>query len=265
MTEDVTVPSGVAGAPPLKLTGLVIAQDEERDLPRCLESLAFCDERLVIDGGSRDRTAQVAEAAGARVVVHPWPGYAAQRSFGLDEARGEWILAVDADEVVDAQLRAAVLEAVAAPSAAAYRVRVQNWLGKRRLRFGGVGSDDHLRLVPRQGTGVTVALVHEAYRVKGRVDTLPGALIHHSYASLSEFAQKLDRYSSLGALDAYARNRRLGSLTAMARLPWGFFKRYVLQLGLLDGYAGFTYAALQAYGDFLKGAKVIELVEGAEP
>ena len=251
--------------PAFKLTGLVIAQDEERDLPRCLESLAFCDERLVIDGGSRDKTVQIAEAAGARVVTHPWPGYAVQRRFGLDKSRGEWILAVDADEVVDEELRKSVLEAVASPHASGYRVRVQNWLGRRRLRFGGVGSDDHLRLVPREGTGVSVKLVHEAYLVKGRVDTLSGALVHHSYASLTELAQKVNRYSSLGALDAFARNRRLSHVAAMARLPWGFFKRYVLKLGFLDGYAGFVWAAMQAYGDFLKGAKIVELAESSDP
>jgi glycosyltransferase involved in cell wall biosynthesis len=245
----------------VNLTGLVIAQDEERDLPRCLEALSFCDERLVIDGGSQDRTAEVAKAAGARVLVHPWPGYAAQRRYGLSAAGCPWVLAVDADEVVNVKLRTAIVEALKAPQALGYEVRVESWLAGRRLRFGGVGSDFHLRLLQREGTLVTKALVHEGYRVRGPVGRLPGALVHHSYADVAELAQKVDRYSSLGAMDAYARGRRPSRAMAMARLPFGFTKRYLFQLGFLDGYAGFTFAAVQAYGDFLKGAKLRELME----
>ena len=174
----------------MKLTGLVIATDEAADLPACLESLSFCDEMLVVDGGSRDATVDVARDAGARVLVNPWPGYAAQRRLGLEASLGEWVLAIDADERVDARLRGAVLEAVRSSEAVAgYRVRVQAWLFGRRLRFGGMGHDDHLRLLRRDRAGVVEHAVHEHFSVDGETRLLPGALVHRSFASLSEAAQ----------------------------------------------------------------------------
>lgn len=246
----------------MRLTGLVIAQDEARDLPACLAALAFCDERLVIDGGSRDDTIALAAAAGARVVSNPWPGYAAQRRFGLAQAQGEWVLAVDADEQVDARLREAVLRAVAAGGEAAgpagHRIRVQNWFLGRRLRFGGVGHDDHLRLVRRAQATVVERRVHEGFAVPGPIGQLPGALLHRSYADLSEAVRKLDAYATLGAAEAHAAGRRMSRLVAALRLPFGFWRRYLLLLGFLDGYPGFVHAALQAQGDFLKGAKLRE-------
>jgi glycosyltransferase involved in cell wall biosynthesis len=248
----------------MKLTGLVIATDEERDLPRCLEALSFCDERLVIDGGSSDRTVEVARAAGARVAINPWPGYAAQRRFGLEASEGEWVLAVDADEVVDARLREAILKEIHAPGSgrpAGFRVRVQAHLAGRRLRFGGVGHDDHLRLLRRDRAAVVSRAVHEFFAVDGEQPLLPGALIHHSFADLSEALQKADRYSTLAAGERFAKGQRISRPVAALRLPWSFLRRYVLFLGFLDGYAGFVHAALQAHVDFLKGAKLRELME----
>lgn len=252
----------------MKLTGLIIATDEERDLPGCLESLSFCDELLVIDGGSRDATVQRALDAGARVLVNPWPGYAAQRRFGLAASRGDWVMAIDADELVDARLREAILAAVNAPGAseaAGFRVRVQAWFSGRRLRFGGMGHDDHLRLLRRDRAQVVEHAVHELFTVEGPSALLPGALIHRSFADLCEAVQKADRYSTLAASEQFSAGRRMSRLVAALRLPWSFVRRYFLFLGLLDGYAGFVNAALLAYADFLKGSKLRERMEQEPP
>jgi glycosyltransferase involved in cell wall biosynthesis len=248
----------------MKLTGLVIATDEERDLPACLESLAFCDELVVIDGGSTDGTVDAALDAGARVIANPWPGYAAQRRFGLAAARGEWVLAVDADERVDDELRRAVggaLASEAATQAAGFRVRVRAWLFGRPLRFGGMGHDDHLRLFRRAQVKIEAHAVHERFAVDGPTRLLPGTLIHRSFASLTEAALKAERYSSLAAREQFNGGRRMSRAVAALRLPWAFLRRYLLFLGFLDGYPGFVNAALLAYADFLKGAKLRELVE----
>ncbi len=248
----------------MKLTGLVIATDEERDLPACLESLSFCDELLVIDGGSRDATVQLALDAGARVLVNPWPGYAAQRRFGLAASRGDWVMAIDADERVDGRLREAILAAVNRPQASevgGFRVRVQAWFGGKRLRFGGLGHDDHLRLLRRDRAQVVEHAVHELLAVEGPSALLPGALIHRSFADLSEAVQKADRYSTLAVSEQFPAGRRLSRWLAALRLPWSFLRRYVFFLGVLDGYAGFVSAALLAYTDFLKGAKLRERME----
>jgi glycosyltransferase involved in cell wall biosynthesis len=248
----------------IRLTGVVLAQDEERDLPGCLAALSFCDELLVIDGGSRDQTVEVARRAGARVVQNPWPGYGAQRQFSLGKARGDYVLAVDADEVADDALRAGIAQALAVPAPlAGYDVRVANHFQGRELRFGGLRRDYHTRLFRRKGATYPDQL-HAGVRVDGPIGRLPGALRHESYRDLSEYLTKTDRYTSALARERHARGDRFCALRSAIRLPWGFAKRYLLQLGFLDGYPGFAHAALSAYYDFLKVAKLreIESVEG---
>jgi glycosyltransferase involved in cell wall biosynthesis len=244
----------------IRLTALVLAQDEEEDLPGCLASLSFCDERLVIDGGSRDRTVALARAAGARVVENPWPGHGAQYQFGLGEAQGEYVLVVDADEVVDAELAAAVRRVLAepAPKKVGYRIRVANHFQGRELRFGGLGRDYHTRLFRRAGASYPDR-IHSGVRLEGPLGTLEGTLQHQSYRDLSEYLTKTNRYTSIVAADRFARGERFHPLRAALRLPWGFFRRFVLQLGFLDGYPGFVHAVLSAQYDFLKVAKLREI------
>jgi len=243
----------------IRLSGVVLAQDEEQDLPRCLAALSFCDETLVIDGGSRDRTIELARDAGARVVQHPWPGYGAQRQFSLGEARGEFVLAVDADEMVDEELRAAVQQVMADPAPlAGYRVRVANRFMGRELRHGGLRRDYHTRLFRRDAASYPDQL-HAGARVAGPIGRLPGSLRHESYRDIADYIDKTNRYTSALAQERFARGQHAGPLRAAARIPWGFFKRYLLQLGFLDGYPGFAHAMLSAYYDFLKLAKLSEL------
>ena len=244
----------------MRLSGIVIAQDEERDLPRCLRSLAFCDEVVVVDGGSRDRTVERATKLGARVVVNAWPGYAAQRRFALAQAGGEYVLSLDADEWLSDELRASIISALGSTSPAeGYELRVQNRFCGRWLRFGGRGHDYHLRLFRRELAEYPDRQVHEGVRVRGRISRLADPLFHESYADLSEYLSKVDRYSTLAAQDRRARGARFSPLVAALRLPFGFLWRYCVQLGFLDGYAGFLHALLASYGDFLKLAKLREL------
>jgi glycosyltransferase involved in cell wall biosynthesis len=243
-----------------QLSGVVIAQDEERDLPRCLRSMAFCDELLVVDGGSRDRTVEAAHQAGARVVEHAWPGYSEQRRFALSQVTGDYVLSLDADEWVSDALREAIVKELAGGRpASGYELRVQNWFSGRWLRFGGRGHDYHLRLFRREAASYPDRRVHEGVEVRGEVRRLSGPLFHESYADLSDYLRKIDRYSTLSAEERQARGARFSPLIAAVRLPIGFFRRYLLQLGFLDGYAGFLHAVLAAYGDFLKLAKLREL------
>ena len=249
----------------MRLSGVVIAQDEERDLPRCLRSLSFCDELLVVDGGSRDRSVEEATKAGARVVANPWPGYSEQRQFALAQAKGEYVLSLDADEWVSDELREAIVRELAGSSPSeGYELRVQNRFCGRWLRFGGRGHDYHLRLFRRDRANYPERRIHEGVEVRGKIGRLAGPLFHESYADLSEYLRKIDRYSTLGAEERRARGGRFSPWIAALRLPFGFAWRYCVQLGFLDGYAGFAHAALAAYGDFLKLAKLRELEDSTD-
>jgi glycosyltransferase involved in cell wall biosynthesis len=244
----------------MRLSGVVIAQDEQRDLPRCLRSLGFCDELVVVDGGSHDGTVEEARKSGARVVENPWPGYAEQRRFALAQTSGDYVLSLDADEWVSDELREAILRELASPSPSdGYELRVQNRFCGRWLRFGGRGHDYHLRLFRRDRVSYPQRRVHEGAEVSGRVRRLPGPLFHESYADLSEYLRKVDRYSTLQAEERWVRGVRFSPWIAALRLPFGFAWRYLVQLGFLDGYAGFLHAVLATYGDFIKLAKLREL------
>jgi glycosyltransferase involved in cell wall biosynthesis len=236
----------------------IITKDEERDLPRCLASVPFATEVVVVDSGSTDATQELARQAGARVIEQAWLGYGPQKAVALAACTSDWVLNLDADEALSPALAAEIPAALERAGVDGYRLPFSTEMFGRTLHYGGLGGETHLRLVRRAQATMSQASVHEGLAVPGRVETLRGPVLHHPYVDLAEYLQKLDRYTTLAAQARAAAGRRFSPLSAL-RLPWGFFKRYLLQLGFLDGYAGFTYAALSAFYDFLKEAKLREL------
>lgn len=240
------------------LSLIVIARDEERDLPRCLASVPCASERIVVDSGSRDRTMELARAAGAQVLEHAWEGYGAQKAFALGQAHGEWVLSLDADEELSPALAAELPAALRRTDVAGYRLRFQSELFGTTLRHGGFGGERHLRLFRRERARIAPAALHEGFAVEGRVETLEAPVLHRPYASISEYLRKLDDYTTLAAQERRAGGRRFRVLSVL-RWPFGFVRRYLLWGGFLDGYAGFLAAALGATYDLLKDAKLREL------
>lgn len=245
----------------MRLSVIVIAKDEERDLPACLESVGFADEIVVVDAQSTDRSRELAQAAGAKVVVRPWPGHAAQKAFALSQATGDWVLSLDADERCSEELKAAIPTLVADSSVDGYLVRFETWAFGRRQRFGGRWSERHLRLFRREKASFPPREVHESAEVSGRIEKVDAPIVHHTVRDLDELVGKLNRYSTLGALERFKQGKRF-SVLSYFRLPWGFFKRYVLWLGVLDGWDGYVQARLGATYDFLKYAKLRDLETG---
>lgn len=242
-----------------RLSVTIIARDEERDLPACLESVAFADEIVVVvDSSSRDRTRDIAQAAGAKVLERPFQGFAAQKQFALEQASGDWVLNLDADERCSSALREAIAGAIARGGVGGYQVRFETWLFGRRARFGGFAGERHLRLFRREGARYPPRSVHEGVEVEGKVLALDAPIRHDTYRSLEEYLDKINRYTSAAAADRFAAGRRFSAL-AVARGGWGFLRRYVLQLGFLDGYTGLVFAAMSGLYDFLKIAKLADL------
>jgi len=241
-----------------RLSVIVIAKDEERDLPDCLASVKFADEIVVVDAQSSDHTRELAEAAGARVIVRPWPGHAAQKAFALAQATGDWVLSLDADERCSEELKAAIPSLISRDGVDGYLVRFRTWAFGRRQRFGGRWSERHLRLFRREKASFPAREIHEGAEVAGTVAKLDAPILHQSYRTVAELSEKLDRYSTLGAVERFKRGKRFSWL-AVLRAPWGFLKRYVLWLGFLDGWDGLVQAALGARYDWQKVAKLKDL------
>lgn len=246
------------------ISAVLIAQDEERNLAGALDSVGFCDERLVVDGGSQDRTREIAEAAGARVVVNaPWPGFAVQRNVAVQRAEHDWVLCLDADERVTARLRGEI-EALRAAGfgRAGYRIpRVAFYLD-RWIRGTDWYPDHQLRLFDRRRGGWEGALVHEAVRVRGSVGRLRGEILHYPYADIAEHLRAIDRYTTLWARQAHDAGRRIGTLGLAIAPLLAFLRNYLLKRGALLGRAGLTVSLLNSYYTFVKLAKLQEETRG---
>jgi len=243
------------------LSAVLIAKDEEKDLPRCLESLKGLASEIVIviSADTTDSTEALARAAGAKTIRRAFDDYARQRQAGLDAATGDWCLWVDPDERVTPALAAEILEVPQNPSAAdGYDIPFEvTFLGKT-LRWGGLGSESHLRLFRRGKSRFTGGSLHEGISVDGRIDRLNGAIIHEPYKDLSDYLSKLDRYTTLAAEKRHAGGKRFCVFHHLV-LPWELFSRVVLKLGILDGRPGLIWAGLAATYSWLKYVKLREL------
>jgi glycosyltransferase involved in cell wall biosynthesis len=230
------------------ISALVIAQNAADSIERCVRGLAFADEIVVVDGGSVDATVAAARSLGARVFVHPWPGFAAQRRFALERAAHAWVFVCDADEEVTPALGAAIRAAVASAERGGpdgYRVRRRNQFLGAWIDVGPWARDTQLRLVRRDAVQVTDASVHEGYRVEGDVTTLEPPLLHYTHPTLSACVARMNAYTTLEARDRRGR-RRIHALDPLV-LPAGVFLNYYLVKGCWRaGVRGFLLAATTA-------------------
>ncbi len=248
--------SGSAAGGPARLSALIITRNEEANLPGCLASLhGVADEIVVLDSESTDGTVAIAQAAGARVALHRFAGFGAAKQRALEMATGTWVLSIDADEVVTPALADEVQRVVAAEREPnGYFVRRNVFFVGRRLRFGGMGNDWVLRLFRRSAARFSLDPVHEHVEVQGRTARLGAPLEHHSYRTLAEHVEKMNRYTDIQASVKAERGVRYRSWM-WVRLPWEVFARLVLRLGVLDGTPGVLFATMSAYSAWLKYAK----------
>jgi glycosyltransferase involved in cell wall biosynthesis len=243
-----------------RLSVCVITRDEAANIEACLRSVAFADEWIVVDSGSTDGTREIARAAGARVIERAWTGYVDQKNFALDQAAGEWVLFLDADERVSDALRAAILAVLDASDAKdGYTMPLLTRYLGRWIRHGGWYPDRKLRLF-RRGRGRWVGGdVHERAEVDGSVGALDGDLLHYSYASIADHLVTIDRYTTLSAEQKHRAGARAGPVSLVLRPAAKFAVTYVLRRGFLDGVPGLVVAVTGAFYVFLKYAKLWEL------
>ena len=239
----------------MRLSAIIITKNEAHNIAACLDSVAFCDERIVVDSGSMDDTVDIAKAKGARVVAHDWHGFGPQKNFALLLATGEWVLSIDADERVSAALAREIMAAIAAPRADGYEIpRMSSFLG-RDIRRGGLSPDYVLRLFRRGTARFTADLVHERLVCTGAVARLRAPLHHHTVTRLEEAISRIDRYSTAGAEMLLASGRRVSFMSGIGHGLWTFFRVYVLRLGFLDGREGFLLAVANAEGSYYRYMK----------
>ena len=240
----------------MNISATIITLNEERNLPRAIESLRCCDEILVVDSGSTDGTVEVAEKHGARVLDANWRGYAGQKNYASDQAAHDWVLSIDADEALSEDLEAEIWQIKkGGPQYDAYTVpRMAQYLGRWILHSGWY-PDRKIRLFDRRKAKWVGQFVHESVVSTGRVGALEGKLLHYTCGSLSEHLKSMDRFTTLAAEELVAGGKSVGARRLLVDPPWTFFKTYFLQGGYLDGLEGFVIAHMAAQYTFLKYAK----------
>ncbi|MGE4504544.1 MAG: glycosyltransferase family 2 protein [Desulfovibrionaceae bacterium] len=251
------------------ITGLVLTYNGERLLEKCLQSLDFCDEVLVVDSESTDATADIARRMGARVLTRAWEGPVPQFRFALERIDSDWVVSLDQDEFLSPELRAAILVRLRkekpAESLAGYFVHRRSFYFNRFLKHSGWYPDRLLRVFRPGRMEVTASGAHYHFHPQGETATLDADIVHYPYRNFREHLEKINSYAEQGAADLRARGRRGGLVRALAHAKLRFFKLYVLKLGLLDGRAGLINALAGAYYAFQKHLRVMEKGDWGAP
>ncbi len=245
----------------LKISACVTAGNEEDKIAACLASLTWCDEVIVVDSFSQDKTYEISKQYTSHVYQHPWEGYIAQKNYIRSLAHHPWILFVDADEVVSDELRAEIeAEFARGPGpTAGYRFpRMVHYLGKW-IHHGEWYPDIKLRLFRKDLGHSEGQEPHDRVVVDGPVQTLRSPLYHFTYDNLADHIHTLNRFSSISASEKFSRGEPFNWSDLFFRPPWRFFKSYVLKHGFLDGRQGFIISLMSSFGVFIKYAKLMEL------
>jgi glycosyltransferase involved in cell wall biosynthesis len=240
----------------MKLSATIITLNEERNIARALESLRCCDEVVVVDSGSIDRTGEIAAKLGARVVESPWGGYAHQKNFAAESASNDWILSIDADEALSEALEGEIWQIKKnGPKFDGYTMpRLAQYMGRWILHSGWY-PDRKIRLYNRQKARWVGEFVHESVQVDGSIGHLESDLLHFTCDSLSEHLKTMDRYTTLAAEQLIAQQKPVKMQHLLVDPPWTFLRSYFLRRGFLDGLEGLTIAYMAALYNYVKYAK----------
>jgi glycosyltransferase involved in cell wall biosynthesis len=242
-----------------RITANLITLDEERNLAACLESLAWVDEIVLVDGGSQDRTVEIARRYTERVFVHRFDSYAAQRNRALDRSTGEWICSIDADERVPAELAREIRRRAGDADAnlSGFWVPIRSRIFGRRFRYCGTQGECKMRLF-RRDRGRWQGAVHETVALRGPTKRLEHAIEHESTPDLDTYLKKLIHYSSLRAQQLRQADGVPGRWRSWLMPLWTFGKLYFGKLGMLDGPQGFRFCALSGLETWIALEKVRE-------
>ena len=248
----------------MSITVIVITKNEEHNIRGCLESVLWADEIVVVDSESRDKTVEIARKFTSKVYIEPWLGFAAAKSFGLQNCTSEWVLWLDADERVIPELAEEIRNLVRSnPHEAAFRMKRRAYFLGKWIRHSGWYPGKVTRLFHRERAKFNTAAIHEGLEVNGAISDLNNDLLHFTDPNLYHYFAKLNRYTSLAAEDSFRKGKRSGHSDLIVRPIWQFFRMYLVRRGFLDGVSGLLLAFLSASYVLTKYAKLWELGNSA--
>lgn len=246
----------------LPVSACVITLNEEDHIGRCLDSVSWAAEQVVVDSGSDDRTVEIAEERGARVMHNDWPGHVKQKQYATDQAEYDWVLSLDADEWLSDDLASSVRNVFQdgpPDPQTCYRMNRLSWYLDRWMYYGGWQPDWNIRLFHRQHTSWGGQNPHDRVLPTDQVESLEGYLLHHPYETLSDHMTYLDSYTTIMAEEKHEEGETATLFTACTHAWWKFWRDYLLKRGILDGSSGFINASMASFYVFLKYTKLRQL------
>ena len=244
----------------------IITKNEEANLPLCLKSVSFADQVVVVDSGSEDETVNIASAFGCNVFIESFKGFGLQKQSAINHCRHAWVLVLDADERIPKETASVIKEIVLNEdiSVLGYSFPRKNYFQGRWIRHMGWWPDRVVRLFRKDSGRMAEAAVHESVIVSGQVRELNVPIEHFTESSLNKILIKIERYSTLGAEEAFKEGRKASVWSAALRAELAFFQNYFLKLGFLDGRQGLVLAITDSVNKFFKYAKLSELNRSAK-
>ncbi|MBV6477590.1 MAG: hypothetical protein HGGPFJEG_00329 [Ignavibacteria bacterium] len=250
-----------------KISALIICFNEEKNIGKCLESVIWCDEKVVIDGFSVDDTPGIAQKYGAKVYQNEWKGFSEQRKFGLTKVSNEWIFSLDADERCSPELKDEILNLIVknnlTEDAAGFEIPRKSFFLGKWIKHCGWYPDYQLRLFKKECAFVKDRLVHEGYEVKGKTAKLRCDIFHEAVNSISGYMIKINGYSGLSALEKKDRGN-ISYAGMLLRPAFEFIKKFIFQLGFLDGVQGLMVSYFHMITKILTYAKIREMQKGGK-
>ena len=244
-----------------KISVVIITLNEERIIEKCLSKLSFADEIVVIDSGSHDATVAICEKFGAQVFFNKFEGYGTQKQFAVSKTKNNWVLSLDADEILRDDLIAAIQEAVQnnKDNIVAYYIKGQHVFLNKKFKYGSQSKRYYLRMFNKLHGNFNANTVHESIIVEGKKEKLNGSFLHYSYESLADYLTKFNRYTSLYAEGKAAKNKKYSFLQILLKSKFEFFKIYFIDRNFMNGKEGFYWAFYSSAYTLTKLLKTNEL------
>ncbi|MFZ9036106.1 MAG: glycosyltransferase family 2 protein [Francisellaceae bacterium] len=243
----------------MSLGVVIITKDEEKNIARCINSVIWADEIIVVDSGSTDKTVEIAKGLGAKVIIRGWPGDGPQKYFGISQLTTDWCLVLDADEEVTSELAESIKNTLKSPQNTCYKIHRRSFFLGKIMKHGDWGRDWIVRLFDRTHHHWTQDIVHARLDVnKKNATKLSGTLLHHSQDDIKLSLQKMNDYSNGTSQLLFEKGKRTNLFSAIMHKYWTFFRSFIMRAGFLDGSRGYLIAKLSSYGAYFKYIKLWE-------
>ena len=245
----------------MKLSAAIMTFNEERNLERTLKALAdICDEIVIVDSGSTDKTKEIAEKYEARFIYQPWLGYGKQRNAAIDNCSGKWILAVDGDEELSPELKQKITEIINGnEDKKVYEINRLSVCFGKKIKHGGWGTSYAVRLFLKTAGRFNDNTVHESFVTQEEIFKIKENIYHHSYLTLEDYFSKFNRYTTEGALEYYKKGKKASIGQVVFNPMYKFIRMYIIRLGFLDGIEGFLLASTSSMYSMVKYFKLREI------